>query len=240
MSAVIWKISLFLTGLAILASPTWAVSCKDVDFDAQSFTICEVDVQATPPRLFLNDQNGRPYGNFNALPDEVIFAMNAGMYHDDRRPVGHYVEDGVQTMRVIPGAGPGNFGMVPNGVYCIQDGRADVIETQRFLQNTPACVHATQSGPMLVIDGDLHPRFFPESDFTNVRNGVGTSDDGRISYFVISNQRVNFHTFARVFQELLGIDQALYFDGRVSRLYAPELGRNDFGARMGPIVAVVD
>ncbi|MEO0358991.1 MAG: hypothetical protein AAF386_12010, partial [Pseudomonadota bacterium] len=66
-------------------------------------------------RLFLNDPSGNPYGHFSALPDTVIFAMNAGMYHRDRSPVGHYIEDGVELMRPGPGAGPRNVGMVPNG-----------------------------------------------------------------------------------------------------------------------------
>ena len=33
---------------------------------------------------------------------------------------------------MITNAGPGNFGLLPNGVLCLRDGRADVIETLRF------------------------------------------------------------------------------------------------------------
>ena len=38
----------------------------------------------------------------------------------------------------------------------------------------------------------------------------------------------------------LGLPDALYFDGRISRLYAPGIGRADAGFRMGPIVGVLD
>ena len=85
-------------------------------------------------------------------------------------------------MRVITNAdGPGNFGLLPNGVFCIRDGRADVIETLRFAEEAPNCRFATQSGPMLVIDGALHPRFMRDSTSRYIRNGVGTRADGRVS-----------------------------------------------------------
>ncbi|MFC3119046.1 phosphodiester glycosidase family protein [Jhaorihella thermophila] len=170
----------------------------------------------------------------------LAFAMNAGMYHDDRSPVGHYVEDGQEQMRVIPNAGPGNFGLLPNGVFCIRAGRADVIETRRYLVERPACTHATQSGPMLVIDGELHPRFLPDSTSRHIRNGVGTSADGRRVVFAISEGTVTFHEFGRLFRDGLGLPNALYFDGKISRLYAPGIGRNDVGFAMGPIVGVVE
>jgi uncharacterized protein YigE (DUF2233 family) len=92
---------------------------------------------------------------------------------------------------------------------------------------------------MLVIDGELHPRFIEESDSRYVRNGVGTSADGDRAWFVISDRPVNFHRFARVFRDQLGAAQALYFDGNVSRLHAPDLGRSDQGFPLGPMVGVV-
>jgi uncharacterized protein YigE (DUF2233 family) len=103
----------------------------------------------------------------------------------------------------------------------------------------PRCRFATQSGPMLVIDGALHPRFIPDSPSRYIRNGVGVSADGRRAYFVISQVRVNFAEFARMFRDALGTPQALYFDGNVSRLFAPDIGRRDMGFPMGPIVGTV-
>ena len=97
----------------------------------------------------------------------------------------------------------------------------------------------SQSGPMLVIDGELHPRFLPSSDSRYVRNGVGVSDDGRTAWFAISDQAVTFHEFGRFFRDGLGARDALYFDGSISRLYAPELGRADWGRSLGPIIGIV-
>jgi uncharacterized protein YigE (DUF2233 family) len=164
--------------------------------------------------------------------------MNAGMYHPDRVPVGLMIENGQERARIVTSDGPGNFGLLPNGVFCIND-RFAVIESRAFKAAPPACRFATQSGPMLVIDGALHPRFIPDSPSRYIRNGVGVSADGRRAYFVISQGRVNFAEFARVFRDALGTPQALYFDGNVSRLFAPDIGRRDLGFPMGPIVGTV-
>ena len=89
------------------------------------------------------------------------------------------------------------------------------------------------------VGGKLHPRFKPASDSLNIRNGVGVSADGRTAFFAISNRAVNFASFARLFRDGLGTPDALYFDGSVSRLYAPELGRTGSGFAVGPIVGLV-
>mgnify|MGYP000398007634 FL=1 len=230
------------------ASAAGAVECRDETFSGNSYTLCEVDVKQADLRLFLYDNAGTPFGQFSAIDDmldkdgkRLAFAMNAGMYHDDRAPVGHYVENGTEIMRVVPGPGPGNFGLLPNGVFCIQKDRADVIETLVFLETAPDCTHASQSGPMLVIDGALHPRFLVDSTSRYIRNGVGTSRDGTKAVFAMSRNTVTFYEFGSFFKDALGLPNALYFDGNISRLYAPEIERNDPGFRLGPIVgAVVD
>ena len=223
-----------------------ALECQDVDYANNGYTICVVDVTEAELRLFLYDQSGAPFGHFNDLEaglneagGTLLFAMNAGMYHKDRSPVGHYVENGVELKGVVRGASRGNFGLVPNGIYCVNQTRADVFETETFLAQNPDCAFATQSGPMLVIDGELHPRFLIDSTSRYVRNGVGTTADGKTSVFVISRNAVTFHEFGSLFRDALQLPNALYFDGNISRLYAPELNRNDFGRAMGPIIALV-
>ena len=59
-------------------------------------------------------------------------------------------------------------------------------------------------------------------------------------WFAISDRPVNFHTFGTLFRDTLQTPQALYFDGNISRLYAPDLDRNDPGVAMGPIIGVVE
>ncbi len=196
-------------------------------------------------RLFLRDEAGAIYGSFvrveQSLPPgrRLGVAMNAGMFHEDRAPVGLYVESGVEEMRIITSDGPGNFGLLPNGVLCLTDGAAQIIESRAYAASPPGCRDATQSGPMLVIDGVLHPRFIADSSSRNIRNGVGVDESGRIVHLVISDIPVNFHHFARFFRDHLQVPQALYFDGRVSRLYAPGIGRADIGLPIGPIIGTV-
>jgi len=235
-----------LATLIGLATTVQAQTCTEITYTENRYTICDVDLTDSDLRLFLYAPDGSPYGQFGAVDDALTadgkrlsFAMNAGMYHDNRAPVGHYVEDGTEVMRVIPNAGPGNFGLLPNGVFCIRPGRADVIETLAFVRDTPDCTYATQSGPMLVIDGALHPRFLPDSTSRYVRNGVGTSADGKRAVFAISRNTVTFHEFGSLFRDALDLPNALYFDGNISRLHAPSLNRSDAGFRMGPIVGTV-
>ncbi|WP_127106490.1 phosphodiester glycosidase family protein [Pararhodobacter zhoushanensis] len=230
--------------LGLAAAPAQA-TCRDVTFETIPITTCTVTA-GQDLRLFLTDEEGQIYGSFGrieaALQAEgkaLVFAMNAGMFHADRAPVGLYVEDHQQQARIVTREGPGNFGMLPNGVFCIAEDRFSILESRAYADAPPDCRFATQSGPLMVIDGDLHPRFLPDSDSLHLRNGVGVSDDGQTAYFAISDQPISFHQFARFFRDELGVNWALYLDGSVSRLYAPELGRSDWGMSMGPVVGLV-
>lgn len=234
-----------LPALALLLAPVAAeaAECRDTAFEGASYTVCEVKA-GEDLRLFHSGPDGA-YGSFRKLDEALAaegkalgFAMNAGMYHRDLAPVGLYVEDGVEVSPIVTSDGPGNFGLLPNGVFCIGE-TFRVIESRTFKGDRPDCRYATQSGPMLVIDGQLHPKLAPGSDSTYIRNGVGVSEDGQRAVFVISNDAVNFESFARLFRDELGLFDALYFDGNISRLYAPELGRHDGGFPMGPMVGTV-
>ncbi len=234
-------LSLFgTTPAADAASP-----CEDTSFDGASFTVCRIDPAVEDVRLFLYDSEGRPFASFRAVDEALAadgkalgIAMNAGMYHADRSPVGLYVQDGHEVMRLVTTPGPGNFGLLPNGVLCLGDGAARIVESRAFEAHPRQCRDATQSGPMLVIDGALHPRFLKESNSLNVRNGVGVAEDGAL-WFAISNDPVNFHTFGRLFRDGLKTPDALYLDGSISRLYDRVSGRHDAGWPMGPIIGTV-
>ncbi|HHC29720.1 MAG TPA: hypothetical protein ENK80_04025 [Rhodobacterales bacterium] len=227
-----------------LALPARAISCENILFENTPFTICEVSAQDRP-QMWLRDGAGDILGGFKAIEAEMggarlAFAMNAGMYHEDRHPVGLYIEDGRQVMPASDGGGYGNFGLLPNGLLCITEDSIRVWESTAWADAAAPCRYASQSGPMLVIDGTLHPAFHEGSSSRYVRNGVGTSDDGSRAVFAISDSAVNFYDFARLFRDHLGLNNALFFDANVSRLYAPALGRADGGPQVGPIVGVVD
>lgn len=232
-------------GAAMGATPAHALDCREVTHDGILYAICDVDPTTQRLELFLNDASGRPYGQFSAVDaalaergQTLAFAMNAGMYHTDRRPVGLYIEGGETLAPLQTRESFGNFGLLPNGLLCLTDTGAQVIETLRYQREQPACRAATQSGPMLVIDGELHPRFLQGSTSRYIRNGVGTTTNGDRAVFAISRNPVTFHQFGSFFRDALNLPQALYFDGNISRLHAPQLGRSDPGFRMGPIIGL--
>ncbi len=220
-------------------------NCASKDFDGAEFTVCTFDA-SEDIRLFWGGGGEAPFGNFKTLAEHLKsenqtlgFAMNGGMYHADRKPVGYYLENGDQRQSLQTKANNDNFGLLPNGVFYIGKDAIGVMETKTFALKDLDIVSATQSGPMLVIDGDLHPKFRVNSTSKKRRNGVGVSADGESVYFAISEEPVNFHTFARLFRDDLNAPNALYLDGVVSRMFDPSSGRNDPGMPMGPIIGVV-
>ena len=155
-------------------------------------------------------------------------------------PLGLYVEDGKTRTRILKGEGGGNFFLKPNGVFSVdRDGAVHVETTEAYLARKSKPVWATQSGPMLVIDGALHPKFQPDGESRQIRNGVGRLND-RTALFVISDTPVSFGKFARFFRDALHCQDALFFDGSISSLWAPALRRQDHAAPMGPMVVVLD
>lgn len=222
-------------------------ACRPISYQANDYTVCKAAGDADI-RLFLNRENGKPLFSFEAAQARLaaeeegaslVFAVNGGMYHEDRAPVGLYVENGKQVAPLNTAARDGNFGLVPNGVFYIANGRAGVAETSVFAEAAPETEFATQSGPMLVIDGALHPKFTIDGTSKKKRNGVGITDDGQTVYFVMSEGLVNFHSFASFFRDHLETPNALFLDGTVSRLYDRANARSDPGLPMGPMVGLV-
>ena len=231
-----------------LVSPGPAMAgqaCEDGVFDGLSYTLCSFDPARSVIRIYHEDANGEPFGSFDSLIRQLwrerhylIVAMNGGMYHEDLSPVGLFVEHGIERHAISTRAGWGNFHLLPNGVFWLKDGRAGVTETSRYLNVRRSANYATQSGPMLVIDGAIHPRFLPDSDSLKIRNGIGVDAEGRV-HMVVSDTPVRFYDFARLFRDRLGCRNALYLDGTISSLYAAESGRRDHFFPLGPIIAVI-
>jgi uncharacterized protein YigE (DUF2233 family) len=225
-------------------APALAAPCADIKWEARSYSICRFDPKKDDLRLFWRAPDGEPLGSFAAAaaslhPDEkLIFAMNAGMYDQNYAPVGLYVEKGVELRRANTRGGAGNFHLKPNGVFFIGAGKAGVMETSHFLSQRPAADYATQSGPMLVHNGRIHPRIHADGVSAKTRNGVGVDREGQ-AIFAIANEPVTFYEFASLFRDALHCDNALFLDGSVSALYALSLGRNDFALPMGPMVGAV-
>jgi uncharacterized protein YigE (DUF2233 family) len=222
-----------------------ASPCTPLTFEGSGFTVCRYRADADELRLALNGPKA-PLGSFKALaaalgPDaaRVRFAMNAGMFEPDQSPVGLYVEAGEMKSPLQTADGEGNFYLKPNGVFSVEaDGSVRVDETISYTARDGHPAWATQSGPLLVRDGALHPALAPDGASRFVRNGVGIIGP-REAVFVISDGPVSLGKFARVFRDGLGCRDALYFDGHVSSLWAPSLERRDRTRGLGPLVVVL-
>ena len=217
-------------------------SCREEAFDNSRFTVCIEPGGKVEVRNW--DGRGRPYRRFaelqaalGARAERVAFAMNAGMYGEDRRAIGLLVEDGKQLRPINRRKGGGNFHLMPNGVFLVRrDGRAEVVTSDAY---GPAAdiVFATQSGPMLVVNGKLHPAFEPDGRSRHIRNGVGIASDGT-PVFAISAEPVSLGKFARFYRDRIKAKNALFFDGAVSSLWDPAAHRMDSHTEFGPIVVV--
>ena len=221
-----------------------ASACERIQFEGSRFTICRYRRGQDRIALFLEDASGKPLRSLAALERhlgpraaDLRFAMNAGMYDRGGQPIGLYVEDGRERRALNRRDGPGNFHLKPNGVFSVDaDGRVAITATDRFRARQDIR-WATQSGPMLVIDGDLHPRFSENGASLHVRNGVGVVDPD-MAWFAISDEPVSFGRFARLFRDRLGCPNALFLDGGVSSLWDRPSARRDAYPLLGPLLAV--
>ena len=106
--------------------------CRTQSFEGDSFTVCPFDAARDELRLALEGADGLPLRSLPALheslgkqADRVRFAMNAGMYDEEGRPVGLFVAGGKEEKPLNLRTGPGNFHLLPNGVFAV-DGKGAV------------------------------------------------------------------------------------------------------------------
>ncbi|WP_157217105.1 phosphodiester glycosidase family protein [Flavisphingomonas formosensis] len=219
-------------------------ACSRVFFEADSFLVCRYDPQADAMRLMRRGADGRP----GSLPEvaaalgaeaaHVRFAMNAGMYHPDHSPVGLYVAAGREEHPIERAEGVGNFYMRPNGVFWTDGaGTPHVDETEAYAARLPDAAWATQSGPLLLADGALHPAISANGPSRLIRNAVGIA--GTKAFFVISETPVSFGRLARFFRDHLGCRDALYLYGTVSSLWSTDLARQDKRSDLGTFLVVL-
>jgi uncharacterized protein YigE (DUF2233 family) len=218
-----------------------AEPCAVMNFEQSQFIVCMVDPKHHRIELTRVDPFGKPWGNLKRFiaAQTPLFAMNAGMYHDGLSPVGLYIEGGVQQHKLNLDDDVGNFFMKPNGVFGVTSEGTPFVQTSEDFANARVVpAFATQSGPMLVIDGQIHPRFEPDGTSRNIRNGVGVHQNG-LAFFVISREPVSFGKFARLYRDGLNCKNALYFDGVVSAFSQNDSIVQGGAYPAGPIVTVI-
>lgn len=224
-----------------LAENSAGSACRAENFETHAFTVCIADPAKTVFKLFLNRNDGTAYGGLDALPiAKLLFATNAGMFTPEFRPAGLYIEDGIEKQPLNTRAeGYGNFHLQPNGVFWMKDGAAHVSTTADYAQLHPKADLASQSGPMLVIAGNINSKFETDGSSRYVRNGIGVIASGAVA-IAISEEPISFGVFARLFRDNLKCNNALYFDGSVSRLLVHGETRATAGPKLGPLLGVYE
>lgn len=236
-------------------------ACHKDSFEDVLLTHCIANPRRHVIRTVLRPRGGgdpyRGLGKYavsrgeNPPAEELVFAMNAGMFDDAGLPIGYYAESGKVLKTLNTNEGIGNFHLLPNGVFFGKDGDWHVVSADAFenfveeqedrekdsASDGYAPEFATQSGPMLVIDGELHPKLSRDGISRYIRNGVGTDAEGR-AHFVISEAPLSFGKLARFFRDELETDNALYLDGNVSALWEPLGARMDASPPLGPLIVV--
>ena len=220
-------------------------ACEPVMFEDSPLTHCTADPGSHRIRAVLGREDGEPYRSVKAMADDrpgdapaVAFAMNGGMFDEDGYPVGYYVSTRRRLTMLNTNDGPGNFHLKPNGVFYGTGDAWAVLDSETFADEvTGRPDFATPSGPMLVIEGELHEAFDPDGESLKIRNGVGVDQAGR-AHFVISEAPLSFGKFARYFRDVAQTPNALFLDGSVSALWDPARNRMDARARLGPLIVV--
>jgi uncharacterized protein YigE (DUF2233 family) len=217
-------------------------ACRAVVFEDVPLTHCTADPAQHRIGMANLGADKQPFASLSAFAGTVenstiAFAMNGGMYGDDLKPVGYYVQNGERSSELNRGDGDGNFYMKPNGVFFGTAGKWQVMGSNTFFEKVgDRPEFGTQSGPLLLIDGKLHPDIQDDGPSKAIRNGVGVDAAG-VAHFVISDAPISFGQLARYFRDEVKVTMALYLDGQVSSLWDPSRERMDKG-RIGPIIVV--
>ena len=228
-------------------TPTIASACRKVTFEEAVFTHCTADPAKHRIAVDLGPDDGAPYRSLANLaaarPADgapVAFAVNGGMFDEEGKPIGYYVEGGKRLKELNRNKGSGNFHMAPNGVFFGAGDKWQVRTSDDFYSNVgDRPQFGTQSGPMLLIAGKLHPEITDNGPSRTRRNGVGVDSAGK-AHFVISEGPVSFGALARFYRDDLKVANALYLDGSVSSLWDPASERLDVRAPLGPLIVVTE
>lgn len=235
----------FLSTVIILLVAAAAIAFTRTNQDEGRFLSYQVNPKKQELKLYWKDEKKANFGSILNLKTwldiskrKLVFAMNAGMYKPNGSPQGLYIENKKTLSPLDTSSGNGNFYLKPNGVFYLTTTNTAVICSTASFKDNGDIKYATQSGPMLVIGGQIHLSFKAGSANLNIRNGVGILPSGEV-VFVISKVPVNFYDFAAYFKNM-GCKNALYLDGFVSRAYLPEKNWIQTDGNFGVMIGVTE
>jgi uncharacterized protein YigE (DUF2233 family) len=222
--------------LGMVNSASCQAAAEHIEYEGALYHVYRIDKsQQTNLELVWLDTKGKPLSSFIGLHQEssaqgktIQFAMNAGIYEHGPKPCGLTISAGKELVPLSLRDGEGNFYLKPNGVFYV-DGKqgAGVMAANEYAASQLKPQIATQSGPLLLRHGKMHPAFNANSQNRRLRNAVGVRSADNQIIMVMSDRedrtkgRVTFHQLSRFFLHL-GCQDALFLDGDISdMLVAP-------------------
>lgn len=167
------------------ASVSASAPCEHVVREGQTYDVCRFPNDGSlNVKTYWRDTNGNPYGTllrFSQKVPNLIYAGNGSASQSDLTPAGLFISDSKALVPAVKNDdkdGLGNIFILPNGVFWVDDkGRAFVATTEDYVASQAKPVSANQSGPMLVIHGEISKRLDPKGTSLKTRNSVCVGDD---------------------------------------------------------------
>lgn len=212
-----------------------AVDAEIVEHAGRNFLVVTLPLEEWDVRVDW-EPGGTMLADVIEADPAIAMATNAGIFTTEVVPGGLLVSDGDELVGLNLAEGGGNFHLMPNAVFALlDDGTAMVVDSTAY--EPDGVVHATQSGPALVLDGEVHPEFREGSTNLALRSGVGVSPDGATVTIAMSWGVTNLWDFATLFRDALDVDDAVYLDGQISDVWVSGMGTP--GVLSGPYAGII-
>ena len=174
---------------------------------------------------------------------DIQMITNGGMYSPANEPQGLYIENKktYKTIDTLNDKDGTNFYLFPNGVFYMDTlNNFGISSTENFIKKISdysLIKNATQSGPMLINNGEIHKSFSKASQNEKIRSGVGITSSNQL-VFLITLDDCNFYDFVICFKEIFDCNNALFLDGAISKMFIKDIPTNYLNGLFVPMISI--
>ena len=168
----------------------------------------------------------------------LVVATNGGIFDKKFNSLGLLIENGKVIKPLNLKNGKGNFYLKPNGVFFINNSKANIFSSDEFSKLAIEPSFAIQSGPLLIQNSKINSSFLPDSKSKFIRNAIGINYKSEI-ILIITKEKVSLYNFAKHLKENLKCKNALYLDGGISGFYSTKYLKN-IDKEFGSIIVITE